>query len=156
MAGGAGRWLWVSRVRSVHFTSTRQDWRTPPDLYAALDAEFSFVLDAAASPDNALAERYYTEADDGLSRSWTTATFCNPPYNVVGRWIEKAAAEQRRGVTSVLLIPARTDTRAWHRYIFGRAGVEVRFLAGRLRFSGSAQSAPFPSAVVVFRPFVLP
>ena len=52
------------------------------------------------------------------------------------------------GGTAVMLIPARTDTKAFHDYIYGKA--EIRFIRGRLRFGGSKNSAPFPSMVVIF------
>ena len=49
-----------------------------------------------------------------------------------------------------MLLPARTDTRWLHEYIYGKA--EVRFIKGRLKFGGSKNSAPFPSMVVIFWP----
>lgn len=136
---------------AVHFSSARQDWRTPPDLFAQLDAEFRFTLDAAASDENALCSRYFTEADDGLSKPWGwERVYVNPPYADSAKWIEKAATEAKRGALVVMLLPARTDTRAFHQHIYGKA--EVRFLPGRLRFVGTRHAAPFPSMVVVFRP----
>ena len=54
----------------------------------------------------------------------------------------------RGGATVVMLLPARTDTRWFHDYIYGKA--EVRFIRGRLKFGGSKNSAPFPSMVVIF------
>lgn len=84
--------------------------------------------------------------------------FCNPPYSQIRQFIGKAAEEARAGrATVVCLVPARTDTRWWHQWIYDarwhrtRPGVEVRFLKGRLKFGGSDNSAPFPSALVVFR-----
>ena len=49
----------------------------------------------------------------------------------------------------VMLIPARTDTRWFHDYIYQKH--EVRFIRGRLKFGDSKNPAPFPSMVVVFR-----
>lgn len=50
-----------------------------------------------------------------------------------------------------MLIPARTDTRAFHDYIYNKA--EIRFIRGRLKFGGggSKNAAPFPSMIVIFR-----
>lgn len=81
----------------------------------------------------------------------------NPPYGSgIGKWLEKAAVEARRsGATVVCLIPARTDTSWWHDYIAPYAW-EIRFLRGRLRFSDHKWNAPFPSAIVVFRPRMRP
>lgn len=47
---------------------------------------------------------------------------------------------------AVMLLPARTDTRWWHRYILNRA--EVRFLPGRLRFEIDGK----PGGPAPFRP----
>ena len=76
--------------------------------------------------------------------------FCNPPYSKIGKWVEKAYWESIKPETVVvLLIPARTDTRYFHDYIYNRS--EIRFIRGRLRFSESTRNAPFPSMVVIFR-----
>lgn len=136
------------------FSSQRHDWETPASLYAAIDKEFGFTLDACATNANHKCLRYFTPADDGLRQPWAGhRVFCNPPYGrEIGRWVAKAHSEAAGGAClAVLLIPARTDTQYWHEYIFGHA--EVRFLKGRVRFElgGVAQgAAPFPSAVVVF------
>ena len=47
-----------------------------------------------------------------------------------------------------MLIPARTDTKRFHEYIYGNA--EIRFIKGRLKFGGCENSAPFPSMIVIF------
>lgn len=49
----------------------------------------------------------------------------------------------------VLLVPARTDTRWFHDYIYGKA--EIRFIKGRLKYNDCKQSAPFPSMIVVYK-----
>ena len=75
--------------------------------------------------------------------------FCNPPYSNISEWVEKAYRESQQDHTLVvLLIPARTDTRYFHDYIYQRS--EIRFIKGRLKFSGKG-SAPFPSMIVIFR-----
>lgn len=76
--------------------------------------------------------------------------FCNPPYSKIAKWVEKSFYESRHDNTIVvLLIPSRTDTRYFHDFILNRA--EIRFIKGRLKFGDSANSAPFPSMVVIFR-----
>ncbi len=129
------------------------EWRTPPELFQVLDAEFAMRLDAAATNENALCPVYLTEDEDGLVQEWAGfgSVFCNPPYGTqIGRWVQKAYEESRKGATVVMLIPARTETRYWHDFVMRAA--EIRFIRGRLRFSGIKVNAPFPSAVVVFRP----
>jgi phage N-6-adenine-methyltransferase len=140
-AGGAG------------FSSATDNWATPPDVFAALDAEFLFTLDACASAGNAKCGRFFTAADDGLTQSWAPATtWMNPPYGRgIREWMAKAADEAEQGATVVCLVPARTDTKWWHEHVMARAS-EVRFVRGRLKFGAGLAPAPFPSALVVYRP----
>lgn len=135
----------------VLFSSKSNEWETPQDFFDRLNQEFHFTLDAAATDENAKCERYFMTAKDGLAQSWHGETvWLNPPYGrAVGKWIEKARLEAENGATVVCLIPARTDTRYFHEHCFKG---EVRFVRGRLKFGGSKNSAPFPSAVVIFRP----
>ena len=145
----------------VLFSTGKDDWETPSDLFAELHKEFNFTLDAAASDINHKLPRYYTKETDGLAQSWAhERVFCNPPYSRKTKtnpgqeaWIEKAYKEAQKGALVVMLIPARTDTKAFHRYILNHA--EIRFIEGRLRFEENGQTrdaAPFPSMVAIFRP----
>ena len=138
-------------VDTALFSSETNEWETPQAFFDRLDVEFSFDLDPCATSENAKCERYFTKSDDGLGLRWRGTVYVNPPYGrAIGHWIEKAFREAQAGETVVLLIPSRTDTRYWHDYVM-RAS-EIRFVRGRLRFGGATNSAPFPSAVVVFRP----
>ena len=135
----------------VMFSSKTDLWETPQDFFDELDLEFHFDLDVCAIPQNAKCVRYYTPEEDGLSQPWEGTCWCNPPYGwEIGRWVKKAADSAAWGATVVMLLPARTDTRWFHDYIYGRT--EIRFARGRLKFGGAKNSAPFPSMVVVFRP----
>lgn len=77
--------------------------------------------------------------------------FCNPPYGrEIYKWVKKCYEESKKpGTTVVLLIPARTDTRYFHEFIYHKAR-EIRLIKGRLKFGNATASAPFPSMVVVF------
>lgn len=76
--------------------------------------------------------------------------FCNPPYGSIAKWVEKCYREGTKDNTVVvMLIPSRTDTRYFHKFIYHRA--EIRFVRGRLKFGDGKNSAPFPSMVVIFR-----
>src|SRR5690348_12499528 len=102
------------------FSTGKDDWRTPPELFAALNTEFGFVVDVAANQSNSLCEEW---AVDGLTFDWRLALgscWCNPPYSrgLQGKFIAKAAFERERGVTTVMLLPARTDTKAFHAHIW--------------------------------------
>lgn len=137
---------------SVHFSSRTADWPTPPHLFDQLAQRYGpFDLDVCASERSAKCERYYTEDHDGLTRDWFVdgpRCWMNPPYGrVIGRWMEKALTESRRGCLVVCLVPARTDTAWWHDHAMqGR----IEFIRGRVKFVGARYGAPFPSAVVVF------
>lgn len=136
-------------INEALFSSDKMDWETPQDFFNALNEEFHFNIDVAASADNAKCHLYYDEARDGLSQEWDGVCWCNPPYGRdIGLWVAKAHNEAQRGVTTVMLIPARTDTRYFHDYIYGK--YKIRFIKGRLRFGNSKNSAPFPSMVVIF------
>lgn len=138
---------------------SRDDWETPPYFFKLLDDEFHFTLDPAASDQNHKCPKYYTVQDDGLAKSWTGETvFVNPPFSEKDAWIEKCFYESlKANTTVVLLIPATTDTVAWHRYVMNNATDEIRLCFGRVNFSllGSERkkknSPGFPLVIVVFR-----
>lgn len=116
------------------FSSKKDDWGTPQELFDELDAEFHFTVDLCADDKNHKCERYYTKENDGMKADLTgEVVFCNPPYGrkSTSEWIKKCAEAK---ALSVMLLPARTDTKAFHEYIWGKA--EVRFLRGRLKFVG--------------------
>ena len=136
----------------VMFSSKTDLWETPQDLFDELNDEFGFDIDVCATPQNAKCEKYYTKEDNGLNQPWDGVVWCNPPYGrEIGKWVKKAyETNLRENNYIVMLLPARTDTKWFHDYIYGKA--EIRFIRGRLKFGGSKNSAPFPSMVVVFRP----
>ena len=136
---------------AVHFSSANDGWETPRWLFEGLDSEFGFTLDPCATRASAKCKRYFTIDEDGLAQSWANETvFMNPPYGRnIARWVKKAFESSQNGATVVCLLPARTDTRWWHDYVMRG---EVRLCRGRLRFGEAKSGAPFPSAVVVFRP----
>ena len=135
----------------VMFSSESDSWGTPELFFKKLDVVFNFTLDPCASLENTKCSKFFTKEDDGLSKDWGGhSVFMNPPYGrQIGDWIRKAFNESRKPNTVVVcLIPSRTDTKYWHEYCM-RAD-KISFVKGRLRFGGSRNSAPFPSAVVVF------
>jgi len=137
-------------VSEVLFSSKTEVWSTPRDFYEALDKVFHFTTDVAALPENAKCTHYFTPEMDGLKQDWVGSCFCNPPYGkTIGQWIEKAYRESKKGATVVCLVPARVDTRWWQDYCLN---AEVWFVRGRLKFGNAESCAPFPSALVCFRP----
>lgn len=137
--------------KEVMFSSKTDLWETPQDFFEKLDQEFGFELDVCALPENAKCSRYFSPMDDGLEQDWTGVCWCNPPYGrEIEKWVKKAYISAIEGATVVMLLPARTDTRWFHDWIYGKT--EIRFIRGRLKFGGAEHGAPFPSMVVVFRP----
>lgn len=136
------------------FSSKTPEWATPQDLFDKLNAEFQFTLDVCATAENAKCAKFYTREDDGLAQSWgDERVWCNPPYGrEIAAWVERCstAGPILNATLAVALVPARTDTRWWHDWVIPYAA-DVRFIKGRLKFGGHKNSAPFPSAIVVFR-----
>jgi len=138
-------------INQALYSSSKEDWETPQWLYDELNKEFGFTCDVAASHKNHKHRNYYTSDIDGLKQNWDGICWLNPPYGrSIGLWVCKAHMEAQNGATIVMLLPARTDTRYFHDYIYGKH--EVRFIRGRLKFGDSKNSAPFPSMIVVFKP----
>jgi len=146
--------LQKEQKKSVHFSSESDNWATPPDLFEILDNEFDFTLDVCASEQNTKCNQYFTVVDDGLTQDWRGVCWMNPPYGrEIDQWMEKAYTSAKEGATVVCLVPARTDTGWWWNYAIKG---EIRFIKRRLKFGDASNSAPFPSAVVVFYPGVSP
>ena len=141
-------------VSKVLFSHKSDDYQTPDWLMDVLKEEFDFMLDACSTNENPTTiPDWYTKKENGLELPWRTWTYCNPPYSEVGLWVLKAFCERLvHGNGSVMLLPARTDTKWFHNIIYKRKDIEIRFLKGRLKFKDTKYSAPFPSMVVVFKP----
>ena len=129
------------------FSSKTPEWETPQDFFDELDREFHFDVDVCATHENKKCARYFPQF--GLEQKWAGTCWMNPPYGrEIGKWVKKAYEASQGGATVVCLVPSRTDTKWFHDYCMKG---EIRFIRGRLKFGGSKNSAPFPSAVVIFR-----
>lgn len=134
------------------YSSATGQWATPQAFFDKLNAEFGFTLDPCALTSNAKCTKYYTPTDNGLLQDWGgEIVFCNPPYGrAIYDWVRKCSEEASKPNTTVVaLIPARTDTRYFHEFIYHQAK-EIRFVKGRLKFGDAKSAAPFPSMVVIF------
>lgn len=157
----------------VHFSSERDNWGTPTWLIAELTGRgFDLTLDVCATPENAKAPFWITPECDALRYDWTAAfnfmtpnsrraeawAWMNPPYGrAIGKWVEKAVAEAEKGLKTLALVPARTDTRWFRRFLCQHENgrwtprFPMEFFLGRLHFEldGIDQgAAPFPSVLV--------
>lgn len=134
------------------FSSKTDMWSTPQAFFDKYNEKYLFDLDVCATVENAKCSHFLTEGMNGLHQGWAKMNWCNPPYGrgITGLWVEKAFSESLRGNTTVMLLPARTDTKWFHQFIYQKEGVECEFIKGRLKFGGCKDSAPFPSMVVIF------
>lgn len=131
----------------VMFLSKTDLWETPQDLFDKYDQIYHFETDVCALPENAKCKKYFTPTIDGLKQDWKGVCWCNPPYGrQIIEWVKKAIESN---ATTVMLLPARTDTKWFHEYCLPYGDIE--FLRGRLKFGGAKNSAPFPSMIVVFK-----
>ena len=144
----------MSIQRNALFASNTEEWETPQDFFDRLDKEFHFGLDVCASAQNRKCDNFFDKKKDGLQQKWVGygTIWCNPPYGkVISSWVLKALEEAVNGNTTVMLLPARTDTRWFHDHVYQKPNVEIRFIKGRLKFGGAKYNAPFPSMIVIFR-----
>ena len=152
----------------VHYSSNDVEWYTPKTFFNRLNGTYNFTLDPCATKESALCKKYYTKEDNGLQYSWDKErVFMNPPYGKgIAKWVEKAYSEtlnthfdSKRAELVVGLLPARTDTKWFHRYIYRIKHATIIFLEGRLRFwrlnefgyLEEGDACPFPNMIVVWK-----
>lgn len=137
-------------INAGMMSSNTDMWETPRDFFEKLNKEFNFEIDVCATAEDAKCTRYFSPQEDGLSQNWEGVCWMNPPYGrAIGNRVKKAYESSLNGATVVCLLPSRTDTKWWHDYCMKG---EIRLVKGRLKFGDSKNSAPFPSAVVIFGP----
>ena len=127
-------------------TPLSDEWCTPAWLFQALDSEFAFTLDGAATDENSLVRRYSSLANpipwDG------ERVFCNPPYSDIEAFVRLAP----KAAIAVLLLPVRTDS-DWFRLLI-EGEVELRWFRKRVRFlqNGQPMDSPrFASVVAIVK-----
>lgn len=121
-----------------------QRWATPPEFFQKLHQEFRFTLDGAAEADNALLPRFH---DEPLwdPQAWEgERVFCNPPWSNIPPFVELAAGAD----VAVLLVPARTNCRWFHRAL--DLGADVRYFKPKLKFVGAPHVSPVDCVLLVW------
>jgi len=146
----------------------KNSWGTDPVIFNALNKEFNFGIDVAASNENALLPVFFTKEQDALNIDWSTkfrtlgtkTVFINPPYGkgYIKRFFNKAIEQKAKGVTSVFLVPATLDAQ----WLPINSISEIRIITGgRLSFyhpitgkkvNGNTKGSMF----VIFRPSSMP
>jgi len=140
-------------TQETMFSSKSLEWATPQHFFDQLEERFGeFTLDPCANDSNYKVKHRFTEKENGLEQDWSGhKVFMNPPYGrEIKHWVKKAYEEGQKDDTMVVaLLPARTDTRYWHDYVM--KADRIYLVKGRLKFGNGDNSAPFPSAVIIFR-----
>lgn len=139
---------------------SEQDVRTPSNFLEAVKAKLyisDFVADLAASPENTVAELFYTEADDALIQRWSFGgerwAWCNPPYADITPWVAKAHWEAKHaGAYVAMLVPASVGSNWWRDSVHNKA--YTLFLNGRLTFVGHTSPYPKDLALLLYTPFL--
>ena len=134
-------------------TAQRDDWSTPPSLFAYLNARFGFTVDACASRDNAKMDRFWSESEDGLAQDWTgERVFFNPPFSQKGIWARKAAISE--AIVAVAVLPAWVEQAWFHEWVLTKAH-SIMPIKGRVRFippSGVKETSPrFGTLIAVWK-----
>ena len=120
----------------------KDDYETPKELLNNLEIEFGKMFDPCP-----LHSKF-----DGLVIDWKEINFVNPPYSrkLKELFIKKAYEEWRKGKTVIMLLPVSTSTKIFHEYIYGFA--EIRFIKGRIKFSGLKTSGQMDNMLVIYKP----
>jgi phage N-6-adenine-methyltransferase len=148
----------MSNFDKNRFCSNKQEYETPVELFSSLNKEFNFDIDLAANDENHKCEKWFGYKNnifvDALEQDWRGVCWLNPPYGSkkykIGAWIKKAYyASIVNDTTIVMLIPARTNTKWWHKFCMNAS--EIRFILGRPKFKGCKYGLPQPLAIVIFK-----
>lgn len=146
------------RGQKTLFSRDSDEWGTPAAWFKKWSDEVGgFTLDPCATKRNAKAKKYFTKKQDGLAQPWSGKVFVNPPYSKIKDWCKKCFDEHSNCELIYLLVPARTDTKWFHEFIWNgerhrpHYWNDVRFIKGRLKFEGGESCAPFPSMLVIFK-----
>jgi phage N-6-adenine-methyltransferase len=152
--------LAIAAGHNPNATPAKRRWRTPPALFAAVDARYSFGLDAAAEEGAGLCLAHITPEMNTLVTPWASMclrnadgerwAYLNSPWGPPGNGFPGTRAFTRRALDqfrtldgAVLLLPTAADT-SWWRELFA-ASAEVRLLP-RIAFidpdTGRAAEAP--------------
>lgn len=138
---------------------SKQDYGTPKELLDAvrhrLQIDF-FNIDLAASPENTVADVYFTEVDNSLVQDWHVHTaggwgWLNPPFSNIGPWVRKAAEEALRGASVIMLVPSSVGSNWWSEFADGHC--YVAHLNGRLTFVGESTPYPKDCSLLLYTPW---
>lgn len=137
---------------NVLLSSDKMDWETPYEFFTKIDHIFHFSLDVCADDSNTKCLHFYSKEDNSLTKTWQGICWMNPPYGrEITKWLEKASKEITKEEKTIIiaLVPARTETVYHFKYVYPFAKA-ILYIAGRIRFVGATNSAPFPSELIIY------
>lgn len=140
------------RPRSYFDCTGSDEWNTPKELADLLYRVLGeFDLDPASNPRSHIrAKRSFSESDNGLAQEWRGRVWCNPPYSNISPWCERMLAAHKGGAVKLglVLLPARTSARYFHRFVFGHA--TLLWLPRRLKFNGRRNQSPIINVIAAW------
>ncbi len=138
-------------AQSLHHIN--DNWETPPEVFARYGAPHRLSLDVCAEASSSKCPEYFSPALDGLTQNWSGRVWMNPPCSNLRAWVAKAFRSRNHCECIVCLLPARTDTKWFHSYVYRRAA--IRFIKGRISFvyqGDTFNRSSFPLMIVTYRP----
>ncbi len=133
------------------FKSNSTEYETPNEIFEPLQKEFDLRLDVCATKKNHKCDLFFTKEQSALFQDWKLNFWMNPPFGRdLKKWVQKAYEESQEGVVGVCLLPVRSNTQWWHKYIINTKS-EVRFLKGEIKFNNLKRGLWLPFAIVIFR-----
>jgi phage N-6-adenine-methyltransferase len=140
----------MSAPGNTQRTTTKDDYGTPPELFALLNKRFGFDLDVCANTDNHKTPEWFGPGalhDDAFLVDWCDwwgnsgnesgpVCWMNPPYSDVQSWVIKAMDEWAAGATIVAILPNSTDNKKWYHDLVIPTASEIWELKGRVQYLG--------------------
>jgi hypothetical protein len=123
----------TSTTKASEKNSAQTPWWFVKSLESLIGQRFTF--DACADEKTAKCDSYYSldeRGEDSLSLPWGAVNFCNPPFDNVQPFIEKAIEESYRGNSTAMLFPDTPET-GHTRLAFAVADTVIR-MPFRLKF----------------------
>jgi site-specific DNA-methyltransferase (adenine-specific) len=128
-----------------------QSVSTPKWFFNAINNIWKFKFDVAADHENSKCRRFYSELENGLTQPWSKTNWCNPLFNNIGPWLQKADEEAKLGNVTVMLIPMKTECKYW-RLVINNPRVSCFALNKKIAFEGFETGFPLALCLLVFHP----
>ena len=136
----------------VQFSKNTDEWETPNAVFKLAEKRYgSFLFDVAAQKHNSKCLYY---SSDSLHIDWTQNNWCNPPFSLIGEFIDKAVQEACLGKHTTMICKAATETKWFLKAV--KHAKEIVFLTPRVHYIGAGKSAPFASCFIRFDSYTGP